>query len=121
MFQQRPDLTEGNAMATDSTIPVTPTSATSSPTQTQNFIDAFNQAGDAVLESIAQSQELILAAAKQATANLPQVPEVALPFTGEQGNVPSAKELVDVSFTFADKWLATQKSFAEKYLALTTV
>jgi len=24
-----------------------------------------------------------------------------------------------VSFTFADKWLATQKSFTEKYLALT--
>src|SRR3954468_9305560 len=106
-------------MATEPTTPVNPTPVNPSPAQSQNFIEVFSQAGNAVLESIAQSQELILAAAKQAAANLPQAPETTLPFAGAfEASVPSAKELVDVSFTFADKWLATQKSFTEKYLAL---
>jgi len=107
-------------MATEPTSPVNPTPVNPASAQSQNFIEVFSQASDAVLESIAQSQELILAAAKQAAANLPQAPEITLPFTGAlESTVPSAKELIDVSFTFADKWLATQKSFTEKYLALT--
>jgi hypothetical protein len=102
-------------MANEFTTPVY-----STPDQSQNLIEVITHAGDAIIESIAQSQELLLTAAKQATANVPKAPEVALPFPGApEVKVPSAKELVDVSFTFADKWLATQKSFAEKYLALT--
>src|SRR4051794_28936885 len=102
-------------MANDFTTPVY-----STPDQSQNLIEVMTQAGDAVIESIAQSQELILAAAKQAAANLPKAPEVTVPFAGAvEASVPSAKELVDVSFTFADKWLTTQKAFAEKYLSLT--
>ena len=100
-------------MATDFTTPGFPA------VQPQDLIEVISQAADAVLESIAQSQELLLAAAKQSAASLPKVPEVTIPFPGApEMKVPSAQELVDVSFAFAHKWLASQESFTQKYLAL---
>jgi hypothetical protein len=105
-------------MATKNTTSTTPTVEE---LQNVSYVDIITQTGDAVLNAIAESQELFLRAAKTVVESLPKAPEfVSAPIPGApEVNVPSTRELIETGFAFADKYLANQKAYTEKYLALT--
>jgi len=107
----------------DVTMATTKKTATATPTveelQNLSYIEVVTQASDAILKSITESQEQLLKATEQALENLPKAPEFAVPAAPE-GSVPSPRELLEVSFAFADRLLASQKAFAVKYLSIAT-
>src|SRR3954453_10369929 len=79
-----------------------------------SFLEAVTHAGNSVLQSIADSQQQILATLKTVAEHMPKAPEnvaPAVPFA-----YPTARELVEANFDFADRFLAGQKAFAQKYL-----
>jgi hypothetical protein len=107
------------ATAKDKTVAAPPTIED---LQKLSYVDIISQTGDALLKSIEETQEQFLAAAKQVAESLPKAPEFPLPIEGvNEVQVPTARELFDVTFSFADKLMASQKAYADKYFALTGV
>ena len=87
--------------------------------QNLSYIEFLTQAGDSLLETINAQQEQSLKLAQSVVEALPQAPEFNVQVVETPGvELPSAREVVEVSFKFADKYLASQKAFAEKFLAL---
>jgi hypothetical protein len=76
-----------------------------------NATELLDSIEDQVLEAVRQSQDVVVKAVKSwADAGKNLVPDLpALPFADQ---LPSATELVDKTFDFADKLIAAQREFA---------
>lgn len=91
-----------------------------------NYVKLATDAGDQYLASLAEIQENFLKATTAFAARLTPAtaPAFALPaftapaFTAPE--LPSAQEITEASFAFAQKLLKQQKSFAEKLVAANT-
>ena len=86
-----------------------------------NYVKLATDAGDQYLASLAEIQETFLKATTAfaarftpATAPAFAVPAFAAP------ELPTAQEITEASFAFAQKLLKQQKGFAEKLLAGST-
>jgi hypothetical protein len=82
-----------------------------------NYVKLAADAGDQYLASLAEIQENFLKATTTFAARFTP----AMPFTPPPAfaapELPSAQEITEASFAFAQKLLKQQKSFAEKMLA----
>lgn len=86
-----------------------------------NYVKLATDAGDQYLASLAEIQENFLKASTAfASRFAPVTPIVAPPAFAAAADLPSAQELTEASFGFAQKLLKQQKSFAEKLLAAST-
>jgi hypothetical protein len=81
-----------------------------------NYVKLATDAGDQYLTSLAEMQENFL---KATTAFAARFPPVAIPaFVGPE--LPTAQEVSEATFAFAQKLLKHQKSFSEKLFAAGT-
>jgi hypothetical protein len=78
-----------------------------------NYVKLATDAGDQYLASIAEMQETFLKAS--AAFTLPVVDT-----TAALAAIPTAQEVAEASFAFAQKLLKQQKTFAEKVFAAGT-
>ncbi|RPI63302.1 MAG: hypothetical protein EHM50_02540 [Lysobacterales bacterium] len=85
-----------------------------------NYVKLATDAGDQYLASLAEIQESFLKATTAFASTLTPVTSVITPPAFAAADVPSAQELTEASFAFAQKLLKQQKSFAEKMLAAST-
>ena len=88
-----------------------------------DFVNKASEATDQFLSSLAKGQDALLqaatAAAKQSAAfPIPAAPAVQLPVSNFLAEVPTAREVYEASFDFAQKLLAHQKAYAEKFIAV---
>ena len=86
-----------------------------------NYVKLAADAGDQYLASLAEMQENFLKATTAFAARFtpPTAPAFAVPaFTAPE--LPTAQEITEASFAFAQKLLKQQKGFAEKLLAAST-
>jgi hypothetical protein len=81
-----------------------------------NYVKLAADAGDQYLASLAEMQENFLKATTAFAARFTPPTPIAMPgFVAPE--LPTAQEVTDASFAFAQKLLKQQKSFAEKLLA----
>jgi hypothetical protein len=78
-----------------------------------NYVKLATDAGDQYLASLAEMQESFLKAS--ATFTLPTVDT-----TAAVAAFPTAQEVAEASFAFAQKLLKQQKTFSEKLFAAST-
>ena len=84
-----------------------------------NYVKLAADAGDQYLASIAEMQENFLKATTAFAARFTPATPVAMPaFVAPE--LPTAEEVTEATFAFAQKLLKQQKSFAEKMLAAGT-
>ena len=84
-----------------------------------NYVKLATDAGDQYLASLAEIQENLLKATTAFAARFTPVTPVAIPaFVAPE--LPTAQEVTEASFAFAQKLLKQQKSFAEKLFAAGT-
>jgi hypothetical protein len=84
-----------------------------------NYVKLATDAGDQYLASLAEIQESFLKASATFAARFAaNVPAIETP--AALAAFPTAQEVSDVSFAFAQKLLKQQKSFAEKLFAAGT-
>jgi hypothetical protein len=84
-----------------------------------NYVKFTTDAGDQYLASLAEIQENFLKASAAFTARFPgTVPAIETP--AAFAAFPTAQEVADASFAFAQKLLKQQKSFTEKLFAAST-
>jgi hypothetical protein len=84
-----------------------------------NYVKLATDAGDQYLASLAEMQENFLKASMAFAARLaPAMPFAAPPAFA--ADLPTAQEVTEASFAFAQKLLKQQKSFTEKLLATGT-
>jgi len=109
-------------MATKDSKPAAASAATFQPVQTITYTEFVSQAADGLLEVFNAQQDQALKIAQAVAEALPKADELKLPVVETPGvDVPSAREVVEAGFKFADKYLANQKAYAEKFLALAGV
>jgi hypothetical protein len=73
------------------------------------------------LSSLAKSQDALLQAATTAVTQsnaLPIVPAAQLPVPEFLAQAPTPRQMHEASFAFAEKFLAQQKVYAEKFIAV---
>ena len=81
-----------------------------------NYVKLATDAGDQYLASLAEIQENFLKATTAFAARFTPIAPIAIPaFAGQ--DVPTAQEVTEASFAFAQKLLKQQKTFAEKMFA----
>ena len=86
-----------------------------------NYVKLATDAGDQYLNSLAEMQENFLKAASAFAARVPPfAPVVTPPGFPAAAELPTAQEVTEASFAFAQKLLKQQKTFAEKLLATST-
>jgi hypothetical protein len=87
-----------------------------------NYVKLATDAADQYLTSLAEMQENYLKASTAfASKFTPPMPVETPPaFAAAAANIPTAQEVTEASFAFAQKLLKQQKSFAEKLVALST-
>jgi hypothetical protein len=84
-----------------------------------NYVKLAADAGDQYLTSLAEIQENFLKATTAFAARFTPVTPVATPaFVAPE--LPTAQEITEATFAFAQKLLKQQKSFAEKLLDAST-
>ena len=84
-----------------------------------NYVKLATDAGDQYLTSLAELQDNFLKATTAFAARFTPVAPVTIPgFAAPE--LPTAQEITEASFAFAQKLLKQQKSFAEKVLAAST-
>jgi ABC-type phosphate transport system substrate-binding protein len=84
-----------------------------------NYVKLATDAGDQYLASIAETQENFLKATMAFAARFTPITPVATPaFVAPE--LPTAQEVTEATFAFAQKLLKQQKSFAEKLLSAGT-
>ena len=89
-----------------------------------NYVKLATDAGDQYLTSLAEMQENFLKATTALAARFTPVTPVAIPafaipaFAAPE--LPTAQEVTEATFAFAQKLLKQQKTFAEKMLAAST-
>ena len=86
-----------------------------------NITDKTNAIEDQVLETVKQGQDAIVKAVRtwaEAAENvLPDLPNLSdLPDLPMTDQLPTVSEILDTSFAFADKLIASQREFAEAVL-----
>ena len=80
--------------------------------------EKINEMQDQVLDFVARMQEPVVNGLRTVTAKVEdRFPEVKAPWLGDK--VPTATELVDLQFTFRQRFLDNQKQFAEAVLDAT--
>ena len=84
-----------------------------------NYVKLATDAGDQYLASLAEIQENFLKATTAFAARFTPIAPIAIPAFAA-ADVPTAQEVTEASFAFAQKLLKQQKSFAEKVLAAST-
>jgi hypothetical protein len=82
-----------------------------------NYVKLAADAGDKYLASLAEMQENFLKATTAIAARFTLATPVTMPPGFAAPELPSAQEITEASFAFAQKLLKQQKSFAEKVLA----
>ena len=82
-----------------------------------NYVKLAADAGDKYLASLAEMQENFLKATAAFAARFTPTTPVTMPPGFTAPELPSAHEITEASFAFAQKLLKQQKSFAEKVLA----
>lgn len=82
-----------------------------------NYVKLAADAGDQYLASLADIQENFLKATTAFAARFTPATPVTMPPGFVSPELPSAQEMTEASFAFAQKLLKQQKSFAEKMLA----
>jgi hypothetical protein len=86
-----------------------------------NYVKLATDAGDQYLASLAEIQENFLKATTAFAARFtPVTPVMTPPVFPAAAELPTAQEVTEASFAFAQKLLKQQKSFAEKVLAAST-
>jgi hypothetical protein len=101
---------------TKTTEAATPTFA---PAQGLSYVDFLTQACDGLLEVLNAQQDQMLKIAQAVVDALPQVADFNIPMPAAPTvDVPTARDVVEVGFKFADKYLANQRAYTEKFLAL---
>jgi hypothetical protein len=84
-----------------------------------NYVKLATDAGDQYLTSLAEVQESFLKATTAFAAHFTPVTPIATPaFVAPE--LPTAQEVTEAAFAFAQKLLKQQKTFAEKLLAVST-
>ena len=84
-----------------------------------NYVKLATDAGDQYLASLAEIQENLLKATTAFAARFTPVTPVTVPgFAAPE--LPTAQEVTEATFAFAQKLLKQQKNFAEKLLASST-
>jgi len=85
-----------------------------------NYVKLAADAGDQYLSSLSEMQDAFLkTAASFAEKFKPATPVATVPaFTAPE--LPTAEEITEATFAFAQKLLKQQKTFAEKMLAAST-
>jgi len=81
-----------------------------------NYVKLAADAGDQYLASLAEIQENFLKASAAFTARF----AANMPSFETPAPVPTAQEVTDASFAFAQKLLKQQKTFTEKLFASST-
>jgi len=82
-----------------------------------NYVKLATDAGDQYLASLAEIQENFLKTTSALAARFTPVMPIATPPAFAAPELPTAQELTEASFAFAQKLLKQQKTFAEKLLA----
>jgi hypothetical protein len=83
-----------------------------------NYLKLATDAGDQYLTSLAEMQENFLkATAAYAGRFTVPMPAAMMPTAFNAPDVPTPAEVTEASFSFAQKLLKQQKTFAEKLLA----
>ena len=85
-----------------------------------NYVKLATDAGDQYLSALAEAQESFLKASATLTARFAgSIPAIETPaaFTAQ---IPTAQEVTEAGFAFAQKLLKQQKSFTEKLFAAST-
>ena len=85
-----------------------------------NYVKLATDAGDQYLASLAEIQENFLKASAAFASKFTPVIPVAMPPGFAAPDAPTAQEVTEASFAFAQKLLKQQKSFAEKMVAAST-
>lgn len=80
-----------------------------------DYVKTATEAGDHYLEALAATQEQFLKYVKAMGAWTPAAAPQALAVFG-QGSGPSTSDVFEVNFTFAEKLLRQQHTFAERLL-----
>jgi hypothetical protein len=84
-----------------------------------NYVKLATDAGDQYLASLAEAQESFLKATTAFAARFTPPTPVTMPgFVATE--LPTAQEITEATFAFAQKLLKQQKTFAEKLLASST-
>ena len=84
-----------------------------------NYVKQATDAGDQYLASLAEIQENFLKATTAFAARFTPPTPIAIPgFVAPE--LPTAQEVTEATFSFAQKLLKQQKTFAEKLLAAST-
>ena len=84
-----------------------------------NYVKLATDAGDQYLASLAEIQENFLKTTAAFARFTPPTP-VAVPPAFTAPDLPTAEEITEASFAFAQKLLKQQKTFVEKLLAAST-
>ena len=82
-----------------------------------NYVKLATDAGDQYLASLAEMQENFLKATAAYAPRFTIPMPAAMPMAFNAPDVPTPAEVTEASFTFAQKLLKQQKTFAEKLLA----
>ena len=85
-----------------------------------NYVKLAADAGDQYLASLAEMQENFLKVTTAFAARFTPATPIAMPGFVAAPELPTAQEVTDASFAFAQKLLKQQKTFAEKLLATST-
>jgi hypothetical protein len=82
-----------------------------------NYVKLAADAGDQYLASLAEIQENFLKATTAFASSFTPLTPVTAPPAFVAPEFPTAQEVTEATFAFAQKLLKQQKSFAEKMLA----
>ena len=85
-----------------------------------NYVKLATDAGDQYLASLAEMQENFLKTTSAFAARFTPATPVATPPGFAAPELPTAQEVTEATFAFAQKLLKQQKTFAEKLLAAST-
>jgi hypothetical protein len=85
-----------------------------------NYVKLATEAGDQYLASLAEIQENFLKATTAFATRFAPATPVTMPPAFAAPEFPTAQEVTDATFAFAQKLLKQQKTFAEKWLAVGT-
>ena len=85
-----------------------------------NYVKLASDAGDQYLASLTELQENFLKTTSAFAERFKPVAPLAMPPGFTAPDLPTADELTEATFAFAQKLLKQQKTFAEKLLATST-
>ena len=85
------------------------------------YVKMMTDAGDQYLATLAEMQETFLKNASTFVSRFATATPAAVEVPAFAASLPTAQEVTEANFAFAQKLLKQQKSFTEKLVATTTV